>query len=235
MPCIAQSSEAKLAKESLLSYLRADEDILPARLPVPTHTRTIPLSDEDALQMAFDKSAGIQLQQTAVTQARGKQVKARKEGGVKVGVDLNMGMQQLADNFLGAYKNPQFYMVGVVTLSIPLMDHGAAKKGHAAAVAWEKREEQALLEVERALKEDVQLTLDNIRSHEILLEHTQEAVALADEVFELTAENYANGLCDINTYSLAQSRRDSAYNQYLTALAGYWNTYYHLLTLTQHE
>lgn len=232
---LSARSEEKLAKESLLSYLRADEDILPARLPVPTHTRTIPLSDEDALQMAFDKSAGIQLQQTAVTQARGKQVKARKEGGVKVGVDLNMGMQQLADNFLGAYKNPQFYMVGVVTLSIPLMDHGAAKKGHAAAVAWEKREEQALLEVERALKEDVQLTLDNIRSHEILLEHTQEAVALADEVFELTAENYANGLCDINTYSLAQSRRDSAYNQYLSALAGYWNTYYHLLTLTQHE
>ena len=60
-------------------------------------------------------------------------------------------------------------------------------------------------------------------------------VAMADEVFELTAENYANGLCDINTYSLAQSRRDNAYNQHLTALARYWTTYYHLLTLTQYE
>ena len=58
---------------------------------------------------------------------------------------------------------------------------------------------------------------------------------MADDVFELTAENYANGLCDINTYSLAQSRRDNAYNQHLTALANYWTTYYHLLTLTQHE
>ena len=53
--------------------------------------------------------------------------------------------------------------------------------------------------------------------------------------FALTADNYANGLCDINTYSLAQSRRDNAYNQYLSALAVYWTTYYHLLTLTQHE
>ena len=60
-------------------------------------------------------------------------------------------------------------------------------------------------------------------------------MSLADEVFELTAENYANGLCDINTYSLAQSRRDNAYNQHLSALAGYWTTYYHLLTLTQYE
>lgn len=232
---LSARSEEKQARESLLAYLRADEDVLPARLPVPTNTRGIPLSDEDALQLAREKSAGIQRQQTAITQARGKQVKARKEGGVKVGVDLNMGMQQLANDFLGAYKNPQFYMIGVVTLSIPLMDHGAAKKGHAAAVAWEKREEQALLEAERALREDVRLTLDNLRSHETLLTHTEEAVALADEVFELTVENYANGLCDINTYSLAQNRRDNAYNQHLTALAAYWTTYYHLLTLTQHE
>ena len=232
---LSARNEEKLARESLLAYLRADGEVLPQRLPIPTHTRGVPLSDEDALQMACEKSAGIQQQQTAVTEAHGRQVKARKEYGVKVGVDLNMGMQQLANNFLGAYRTPQFYMVGVVTLSIPLMDHGAAKRGYVAAVSWEKREEQALLEAERALREDVRLTLDNLRSHENLLIHTEEAVALADEVFELTAENYANGLCDINTYSLAQSRRDNAYNQHLTALANYWTTYYHLLTLTQHE
>lgn len=146
-----------------------------------------------------------------------------------------MGMQQISNNFLGAYKNPQFYMLGAVTLSVPIMDHGAAKKGHAAAVAWKAREEQALREAERALDEDVLTTLEDLRSHEQMLVHTEEAVSMADEVFALTAENYANGLCDINTYSLAQSRRDNAYNQHLSALANYWITYYHLLTLTQHE
>ena len=117
----------------------------------------------------------------------------------------------------------------------PVLDHGAAKRGNAAASAWVSREEQALREVERALCEDVRTTLDNLRSHEQMLTHTADAVAMADEVFELTAENYANGLCDINTYSLAQSRRDNAYNQHLTAMAQYWTTYYHLLTLTQYE
>jgi outer membrane protein TolC len=126
-------------------------------------------------------------------------------------------------------------MLGSVSLRIPLMDHGAAKRGNAAAAAWVAREEQALREAERALEEDVRTTMDNLRSHEQMLAYTAEAVALADEVFELTAENYANGLCDINTYSLAQNRRDNAYNQHLSALAGYWTTYYHLLTLTQYE
>jgi outer membrane protein TolC len=228
-------NEEQLARESLAAYLRTDAIPAGTRLSVPSVTPGIPMTNEDALEMARSNSPALQQQQTAVSEALQQQERARKERGAKVGVDLNIGLQQLNSNFFGTFKNPQFYMLGAVTLSIPLMDHGAARKGHAAAIAWRQREEQALNEVERALSEDVLTTLDNLRSHEQMLSHTEEAVSLADEVFELTAENYANGLCDINTYSLAQSRRDNAYNQHLTALANYWSTYYHLLTLTQYE
>ena len=228
-------NEEQLARESLASYLRTEGLPEGSRLTVPTLTRQLALTDEDFLDLARTNSPAIQQQQTALSEARQLQEKARRERGAKVGVDLNIGMQQLNSNFFGTLKNPQFYMVGAVTLSVPIMDHGAARKGHAAASAWTDREAQALREAERALEEDVRTTLDNLRSHQQLLVSTGEAVALADDVFELTAENYANGLCDINTYSLAQSRRDNAYNQHLSALAGYWTTYYHLLTLTQYE
>ena len=230
-------NEEKLARESLLAYLRADEEAFPLaqRLPIPTITKGIPLTEEDALEMAFSCSPAIEQGHVAITEASGLQAKARRESGVKVGVDLNVGMQQLSDHFLGAFQNQNLYVLGVVSLTIPLMDHGASKREKAAAEAWKEREEQALREARRSLAEDVSTTLEDLRSHQELLLHTEEAVAMADEVFELTAENYANGLCDINTYSLAQSRRDNAYNQHLTALANYWTTYYHLLTLTQYE
>ena len=232
---LSARGEEQLARESLLSYLRTDAIPSGARLTVPTHTKQILLSDEDVLELARNNSPALQQKEMEITEALQQQHKVRREQGVKVGVDLSVGMQQMSNTFIGAYRDPQFFMLGGITLSVPIMDHGAAKKGVAAASAWKAREEQALREEERALAEDVKTTLDNLRSHEQLLTHTAEAVAMADEVFSLTAENYANGLCDINTYSLAQSRRDNAYNQHLTALAGYWTTYYHLLTLTQHE
>jgi len=228
-------NEEQLAREALVSYLRADDFPDEGRLTVPTLTRQISLTDEDIMDLARSNSPAIQQCRMALTEARQQQDKARREQGAKVGVDLNVGMQQLNSNLLGAITDPRFYMIGAVTLSIPLIDHGAAKSGHAAAVAWSERETQALREAERALAEDVRITLANLRSHEQMLAQTAEAVALADDVFVLTADNYANGLCDINTYSLAQSRRDSAYNQHLAALANYWTTYYHLLTLTQYE
>jgi outer membrane protein TolC len=232
---LSARNEEQLARESLAAYLRTDDFLSEGRLTVPTITKGIPMTVDDALQMARSNSPALQEQEAALLEAQHQQEKARKEQGATVGVDLNIGLQQLSNTFFGAYKNPQFYMLGAVTLSVPILDHGAARKGHEAAKAWANREEQALREVERALSEDVQTTLDNLRSHEQMLNFTTEAVSMADEVFELTAENYANGLCDINTYSLAQNRRDEAYNQHLTALAGYWTTYYHLLTLTQHE
>ena len=232
---LSARGEEQLARESLLSYLRTDAIPSGARLAVPTGIRQIPLSDDDVLELARSNSPTLQQKQMEISEALQQQQKVRREQGVKVGVDLSVGIQQIGNNFLGAYRDPQFFMLGGVTLSVPLMDHGAARKGAAAASAWRAREEQALREEERALAEDVKTTLDKLRSHERLLTHTAEAVALADEVFSLTAENYANGLCDINTYSLAQNRRDNAYNQHLAALAGYWTTYYHLLTLTQYE
>ena len=230
-------NEEKLARESLMAYLRVGEDVFPpgSRLTVPSLTRGIPMTDEDALQMALSSSPAVQEGKVALTEARGLQEKARREAGVKVGVDFNVGMQQMSSRLAGVFQNPQLYVLGAVSLSVPLMDHGAARRSRAAAEAWKDREEQALRETERSLAEDVRITLENLRSHQQLLVQTQQAVSMADEVFELTAENYANGLCDINTYSLAQNRRDNAYNQHLTALAGYWTTYYHLLTLTQHE
>lgn len=232
---LSARSEEQLARESLMSYLRTDALPEDSRLTVPTSTKQVYLSDGDALELARANSPGLQQKRMELSEALRQQQKARSEQGVKVGVDFSVGMQQLSNTFIGAYQQPQLFMLGAVSLRVPIVDNGAARKGYAAATAWKSREEQALKEQERAIDEDVRITMDKLRAHEQMLAHTSEAVTMADEVFELTAENYANGLCDINTYSIAQSRRDNAYNQHLTALANYWITYYHLLTLTHYE
>jgi outer membrane protein TolC len=226
-------NEEKVARQALISYLKTDT--LSLRMVVPDTPKMLTITTDEALQMAKANSPAYQHQKAMLMEASHQQDKANKQKGINVGLDVNLGFQQVGSNFGESYRNQQFYMLGGVTVSIPLMDHGAAKKRYEAATAWTARETSALDEVERALCEDVITTMQNLQSHQLLLENTAQAVTMADEVFELNAENYANGICDINTYSLAQSRRDNAYNQHLTALEKYWTTYYHLLTLTQHE
>ena len=230
---MARTAETE-ARTRLASYLRMSDDSLSGTMSLlfPQEPKTISLTAADAIDLALANSPVYQHQIAALTESRQQEQKAQKEKGLNASLDVNVGMQQVDDVIGRAYRDQRLYALGAVTLSVPLMDHGAAKSRHAAAQAWVEREESALDEAERTLREDVVSTLHNINTYRLLLERTNEAVSMADEVFELNAENYANGLCDINTYTLAQNRRDEAYNQYLSALEKYWTTYYHLLTLT---
>ena len=229
---MARTAEEE-ARTRLASFLKLEGSVLSdMHLLFPQDPKTITLTVAEAADLALANSPAYQHQMTAVLESRQQEQKARKEKGVNVSLDVNVGMQQV-DHVLGhAYRDQRLYALGAVTFSVPLMDHGAAKSRHAAAQAWVRREESALDEAARRLSEDVTTTLQNMNIYRRLLEQTSQAVAMADEVFELNAENYANGLCDINTYTLAQNRRDEANNQYLLALEKYWTTYYHLLTLT---
>ena len=229
---MARTAEEE-ARTRLASYLRRDgDDLATVHLQFPQELQAMTLTAAEAIDQALANSPAYQHQIAVLTESRHEEQKAQKEKGVNVSLDVNVGMQQV-DNVPGrAIRDQRLYALGAVTFSVPLMDHGAAKSRHAAAQAWVEREESALDEAARKLSEDVTTTLYNIHIYHQLLEQTAQAVAMADEVFELNAENYANGLCDINTYTLAQNRRDEAYNQYLSALEKYWTTYYHILTLT---
>ena len=222
-----------VARDALLSWLRLDN--LPDTLPVPRQRPFILLSVEEALELSRESNPAYQQQLGYVTQAEQARDKARKESGVQVGVDLNVGIQQVNQVFVEAFKNQRIYALGNVSLTVPLVDFGAAKNRRQAAQAWLSREESLLRETERQLEQDVISTVHDFSECQERLGNTLRAVEMAEEVFSLISDNYANGLTDINAYVRAQNHRDEAYTRHLATLQDYWITYYHLATLTLHE
>jgi outer membrane protein TolC len=232
---VARQEELK-ARTELASFLRITPtpDSL-ALLEIPdTPPPTIYTASEVA-ERAMSNSPAYQHQLAELTEARHQENKTQQERGVNIGLDVNLGMQQVNNTLGSAFKNQQLYALGAVQVTIPLADHGAAKKRHAAAVGWVERQESALQEVERLLAEDATVTLQKLQTSRALLTTTQRTVTLAEETFNETADNYANGLCDINTFTLAQSRWVTAYSNYLTAMEEFWTNHYHLQTLVNYE
>ena len=230
---VTRQDELK-ARTELASLLRMD---LPSAdlplLTIPDIPPSVDYTPEEVAMLAKSNNPAYQQRLAELTEARHQEDKARKERGVNVGLDINLGLQQVNTTLGSAYKNQQLYALGAVQVTIPLMDHGAAKKRHTAATAWVERQESALQETERLLAEDATVTLQKLQSCRMRLANTGQTAKLAEEAFNEAADNYANGLCDINTYTLAQSRWATAYNNYLTALEEFWTTHYHLQTLIQ--
>ena len=232
---VARQDELK-ARTELASLLRLEQ--LPADLSlltIPDMPPSVSYTPEEVVRLALSNSPAYQHQLAELTEARHQEHKARKERGINVGLEVNLGMQQVNNTFGSAFKNQQLYALGSVQFSIPLMDHGAAKKRHEKATAWADRQELASQEVERLLAEDAAVTLQKLQSSSNRLVSTQKTISLAEETYNETAINYANGLCDINTFTLAESRWATAYTNYLAALEEFWVSHYHLQTLINYE
>lgn len=232
----AARKDEQMARTELASLLRMKQ--IPndtALMVIPELPPPTPYTAEEVAMLAKSNSPAYQHQLAELTEARHQEKKARKERGVNVGLDINLGVQQVNSTFGSAYKNQQLYALGSVQVTIPLMDHGAAKKRHAAAMAWGERQESALQETERILTEDATLTLQKLSDSRKILESTGETIKLAESNFYETVESYANGLCDINTFSLGQNRWVTAYANYLNALEDFWTAHYHLQTLVRYE
>ena len=230
---LARMDEQK-ARTELASFLRMEQ--IPgdtALLALPETPLPTQLTQEDVVMLAKSNSPAFQHQLAELTEARHQEEKARKEKGVNVGLDINIGLQQVNSTFGSAFKNQQLYALGSVQVTIPLMDHGAAKKRHAAATAWGERQELALQETERLLTEDAIVTLQKLDDSRKILISTEQTIKLAEAQFYETVESYANGLSDINTFSLGQNRWMTAYTNYLSAVEEFWTTHYHLLTLIE--
>jgi outer membrane protein TolC len=203
---VARQEELK-ARTELASFLRITPtpDSL-ALLEIPATPPPTIYTASEVAERAMSNSPAYQHQLAELTEARHQENKTQQERGVNIGLDVNLGMQQVNNTLGSAFKNQQLYALGAVQVTIPLADHGAAKKRHAAAVGWVERQESALQEVERLLAEDATVTLQKLQTSRALLTTTHRTVTLAEVTFNETADNYANGLCDINTYTLAQSR-----------------------------
>ena len=140
---VARQEELK-ARTELASFLRITPtpDSI-ALLEIPdTPPPTIYTASEVA-ERAMSNSPAYQHQLAELTEARHQENKTQQERGVNIGLDVNLGLQQVNNTLGSAFKNQQLYALGAVQVTIPLADHGAAKKRHAAAVGWVERQELA--------------------------------------------------------------------------------------------
>ena len=87
-------NEEKVARQALMSYLK--NDTLSLRMIVPDNPKPLTITTSEALQMAKANSPAYQHQKVLLMEASHQQEKANKEKGVNVGLDVSLGLQQVA-------------------------------------------------------------------------------------------------------------------------------------------
>lgn len=229
-------NELEQAKMSLMSYLKLDKTGLDLDVTLPNNPdHAIIVDPEQAVEYAKAHNPAFGQVEEASLQAQQEVDRTKREKNFQMNLDLSVGLQKYGPSMsdLGSKNKP--YTVGQVTLAIPLYDHGMRRSQYNAAKSRLEYYNIQQMETERSFRENIYNTIRDLEMQQQMLTDTQKAMELADESFVQNQYNYAQGLSDINTFTLAQNRKDNAHINYINALRSFWLAYYRLCSLTLYD
>lgn len=223
--------EYRRAMFVLSSYLGLEQGtrILPV---LPERPKVTDVAPEQALALARANNPTYLQQYQNVLEAQRNVDKTRKELYMNASINASIGFNQVGENFREAYHRLLQQDLVSVSVSIPLVDWGVRKgksnmaRNNLYVVQTAARQEELNVE------QEVTMTVDDFHAQRILIESAEKAVELADLAYEQTRQRFLIGQSDVNSLTMAQSRKETARQNYVAALNNYWQNYYKLRKLT---
>lgn len=224
------------ARRSLLSYLNMGYKDVSVEVMLPDNPdHYISVDPQQAVEMAKLYNPEFGQAEEASMRAQQELDRAKREKGLQANLDLSVGLQKFGYDFNTIGTTNKMYSMANVTLGIPIVDHGMRRNKYNAAVSQTEYYDVQKVETERVIIESIVNTVNELQIQQMMLVDTKKAMELADESFKQNQYNYAQGLSDINTFTLSQSRKDSAHINYISALRDFWLAYYRLCTITLYD
>lgn len=230
-----EDSKMNLDKSTfaLASFLRYAPDTQ-FNLTLPTDIPSLTIVPEEALVYAKDGNPKMQELALEILRARENLERVQKSRFSSL-VSLSVGFNQVADRIGDVYSDPLRQDGVSVSFSIPILDWGrnrgqvnmAKSTLNIALISKEQAEEAFEQEVILAVKDF------NMRYKQIVSAH--EARQVAELAYEATYQRFLIGKADVNTLSIAQSRRTDALQSYISAIASYWAGYYAIRKYTLYD
>ena len=229
----ARISRQRAAQE-LAIYLGM-ERTTDIELVIPPVMQSLHIDAAEAIQYARENNPQYLSSRKAVTEARRDAERARVEKNLSVSLDASVGLNQVADEFVDAYRHLLSQDKATITLSIPLKDWGKRKNAWLAARSTVETAERAEQEIARDTELDVALTVAEFNERQTIVETAREALTIAEDAYAQTLQRFIKAQADAYSLSIAQSHWQTARQNQISSLQNYWLAYYHLRRLTLYD
>jgi outer membrane protein TolC len=221
----------KRAMFDFISFLNIDKQTN-VELELPGRPANITISPDDALKYAREQNPDFMGYIQELREAEREVDRTTKSSNFDASFSLSVGFNQVAPNFLEAYKKPLQQNVVSLSLSIPLIDWGV-RKGRANMARNDLNVTKiSIQQKEQKLEQDVVMTVNDFNIQQDLINSAEEALNLAVMAYNVTKERFIIGKADLNSLTLSLNRQNSAQRNYISSLRDYWQNYYKLRKLT---
>lgn len=224
----------KRAMYSLVTYLNLPPDT-ELRLLLPTRTHSYLLSAEEVLLKAQENNPTYLENKQNILEAEQSLDKTRRESIFQASFSASIGFNQAATTLGGAYRDPMRSDNVSISLSVPLLDWGVRKGKYRMARNNLNVVEISSRQSEMTVEKEVVMAVNDFNTQQELIQTAEYALSLAEKAYAKTMTRFIEGSTDMNTLTLASSRKDEANKNYILALEDYWLSYYKIRRLTLYD
>ena len=218
--------------------------------------RSNSIEADEALTFARENNPKYLETRQATIEARREAERTKVEKNLSVSLDASIGLNQVAERFADAYRNPLTQDMATVKLTIPILDWGKRKNTYLAARSTVDAAERTEQEVARDTELDVTMTVNEFNERQAIVEtaskaltiaedayaQTQaivetasKALTIAEDAYAQTLQRFIRAQADAYSLSVAQSHWQTARQNQINSLKNYWLAYYHLRRLTLYD
>lgn len=231
-----KNSEISLRRAmfQLASFLNMDKE-QKLRIELPERPRLFTISASKALMYARENNPEFLTLKQNILESRQAVDRTKKESGINASLNASIGFNQVGSEFNQVWRNLLQQDMISVSLSIPILDWGVRKGKYNMAKNNLNVVEISSRQTEQQIEEEVIMTVNDFNVQGGMIESAEEARLLAESAYEDTRMRFIIGKSDINSLSMAVTRKDTAEKNYISALRNYWLSYYKIRRLTMYD
>lgn len=231
-----KNSEISLRRAmfQLASFLNMDKE-QKLRIELPERPRLFTISASEALMYARENNPEFLTLKQNILESRQAVDRTKKESGINASLNASIGFNQVGSEFNQVWRNLLQQDMVSVSLSIPILDWGVRKGKYNMAKNNLNVVEISSRQTEQQIEEEVIMTVNDFNVQGGMIEIAEEARLLAESAYEDTRMRFIIGKSDINSLSMALTRKDTAEKNYISALRNYWLSYYKIRRLTMYD
>lgn len=220
------TSQIEIQKSLLaLQTFINETDTTSRLLQLPEKLPAIETDKEKIMTQAKNNLPQYIAYQRKALEAKSKTEEAKKQGR-QIEMVASFGLNNAATDLSAIYRNPQDQQRFSLGLTIPISDWGRRKNNLAIAKLNEEQTELSIKQEEVRLLEELTNLINAIPVLKNSIDQSLALDTLSQKRFLITTRLYQSGKASLLELQAAQTEKDNAKRNYISALRKFWENYY---------
>jgi len=223
--------DLQIQEFQLRSFLGYNDNV-EIELIIPVEIPDLTVDISQALSLAYENNPDILGLERQLVEAERDVAVARGEKGINANLAAEFGYSGSGATPADAYSDLLDNQIVNLTFSMPIMDWGQRKGQYKMAQSNQEVIRTSVKQDRIDFDQSIFLIVSQFNLQDDQLSIAAKSDTIATKRYEVTKQRFLIGKIDVLDLNVADSEKDVAKRNYITALRNYWSDFYNVRRLT---